>query len=149
MHLVGPTLTNVVKVLIDLFYIGIVPLGASLSIPSSPLPVPDDDQGVKPPTFACLNCNFLNNPTVHNPNRFYAVTQGWAVGVVCGRSVVFAFLFVQPLNCRILSTAQCSLTDGVPGGHASKGTTECEAVETFNRALSQTQVKVVPKTLKL
>ncbi|KAK0234818.1 hypothetical protein EDD85DRAFT_955691 [Armillaria nabsnona] len=130
---------------------GIVPPGASLSVPSSPLPVPDDDEGEEPPTFACLNCSFLNNPAVHNPNKFYAVTQGWAVGVVCGRSVVFAFLFVQPtiLNGRILSAAQRSLTDGVAGGHASKGSSKREAVETFNCALLQTQVKVVPKTLKL
>ncbi|KAK0189573.1 hypothetical protein F5146DRAFT_1138966 [Armillaria mellea] len=40
---------------------GIVPPGTSLSIPSSLLPVPDDE-GEELPTFTCLNCSFLNNP---------------------------------------------------------------------------------------
>ncbi|KAK0184974.1 hypothetical protein F5146DRAFT_1006035 [Armillaria mellea] len=109
---------------------GIVPPGASLSIPSSLLPVPDDE-GEELPTFACLNCSFLNNPITPNSNKYYAVTQGWAVSMVHG------------------SVAQRSLTDGVAGRHASKGSSKREAVETFNRTLSQMQVKVVPKTLKL
>ncbi|SJL07084.1 uncharacterized protein ARMOST_10427 [Armillaria ostoyae] len=116
---------------------GIVPPGASLSIPSSPLPVPDDDEGEETPTFACLKCSFLNNPVIHSLNKYYVVTQGWAVGIP------------SILNGCIRSAAQRSLTDGVTGGHASKGSSKCEAVKTFNRALSQTQVKVVPKALKL
>ncbi|PBK70541.1 hypothetical protein ARMSODRAFT_1018070 [Armillaria solidipes] len=132
--MVGPALLSFVKFLIDLFYIGIIPLGASLSIPSSPLPVPDDDEGEETPTFACLKCSFLNNPVIHSPNKYYAVTQGWAPSI---------------LNGCIHSAAQRSLTDGIAGGHASKGSSKREAVETFNRALSQTQVKVVPKALKL
>ncbi|KAK0190151.1 hypothetical protein F5146DRAFT_1002320 [Armillaria mellea] len=117
-----------------------VPPGASLSIPSSLLPVPDDE-GEELPTFACLNCSFLNNPITPNPNKYYAVTQGWAVSMVRGS--------YQLLTVAFSVQAQCSLTDGVTGGHASKGSSEHEAVETFNHALSQMQVKVVPKTLKL
>ncbi|KAK0183898.1 hypothetical protein F5146DRAFT_1146267 [Armillaria mellea] len=104
--------------------------GASLSIPSLLLPVPDNE-GEELPMFACLNCSFLNNPITPNSNKYYAITQGWAAGMVCG------------------SAAQCSLTDGVTSGHASKGSSEREAIETFNHALLQMQVKVVPKTLKL
>ncbi|KAK0193084.1 hypothetical protein F5146DRAFT_1136940 [Armillaria mellea] len=81
---------------------GIIPPGASLSIPSWLLPVPDDE-GEELLMFACLNCSFLNNPITSNPNKYYAITQGWAVSMVYG------------------SVAQCSLTDGVTGGHASKG----------------------------
>ncbi|KAK0187341.1 hypothetical protein F5146DRAFT_1142318 [Armillaria mellea] len=124
--------------------------GASLSIPSLLLPVPDNE-GEELLMFTCLNCSFLNNPITPNPNKYYAITQGWAAGMVCGRSVGFAFLIVQLsiINGRILSAAQCSLTDGVASGHASKGSSEHEAIETFNRALLQMEVKVVPKTLKL
>ncbi|KAK0474658.1 hypothetical protein EDD18DRAFT_1116444 [Armillaria luteobubalina] len=108
---------------------GIIPPGATLSVPMEPLPLPDDDKEAGPPTFACGSCGFLNNPRVHNPFKWYAVTHGWAVGVVQGTCL--------------------SLTTGVTGGLSSKGTTKSEAIKLFNDALSKRQVVVVPKTIKM
>ncbi|KAK0453965.1 hypothetical protein EV421DRAFT_1897954 [Armillaria borealis] len=110
---------------------GILLPGASLSVPAEPLPVPDEEDDPAPPTFACSTCSVLNNPGVHNPFKWYAVTCGWAVGVVQG------------------SADQLALTTGVPGFLSSKGSTKAEAVRVFNDALSKTQIVVVPKKLRL
>ncbi|KAK0475997.1 hypothetical protein EDD18DRAFT_1366664 [Armillaria luteobubalina] len=110
---------------------GIIPPGATLSVPMEPLPLPDDNEEAGPPTFACGSCGFLKNPGVHNPFKWYAVTHGWAIGVVQGIS------------------DQLSLTTGVTGGLSSKGTTKSEAIKLFNDALSKRQVVVVPKTIKM
>ncbi|KAK0214508.1 hypothetical protein IW262DRAFT_1300594 [Armillaria fumosa] len=65
---------------------GIIPPGAMLSVSMEPLPLPDDGEEATPPTFACGSCGYLNNPGVHKPFKWYAVTHGWAVGMVQGRS---------------------------------------------------------------
>ncbi|KAK0476568.1 hypothetical protein EDD18DRAFT_1115250 [Armillaria luteobubalina] len=103
---------------------GIIPPGAMLSVPMEPLPLPDDDEEAGPPTFACGSCGFLNNPGVHNPFKWYAVTHGWAIGML-------------------------SLTTGVTGGLSFKGTTKSEAIKLFNDALSKRQVVVILKTIKM
>ncbi|KAK0436089.1 hypothetical protein EV421DRAFT_1908164 [Armillaria borealis] len=109
----------------------ILPPSASLSVPAEPLPIPDKEDDPAPPTFTCSACGVLNNPGMHNPFKWYAVTRGWAVGMVQG------------------SADQLALTTGVPRFLSSKGSTKAEAVHVFNDALLKTQVVVVPKKLRL
>ncbi|KAK0492873.1 hypothetical protein EDD18DRAFT_1357251 [Armillaria luteobubalina] len=110
---------------------GIIPPGAALSVPMEVLPLPEDGEEANPPTFTCGSCGHLNNPGIHNPFKWYAVTHGWAVGVVQG------------------SSDQLSLTTGIPGGLSSKGTTKTEAIKLFNDALSKRQVVIVLKNIKM
>ncbi len=128
--------------------LGILPPGASLSVPAEPLPVPDEEDDSTPPTFTCSACGVLNNPGVHNPFKWYAVTRGWAVGVVQGRYAIKGFFTIFSLIDGLASADQLALTSGVLGFLSSKGSSKAEAICVFNDALSKTQVIIVPKKLR-
>ncbi|PBK89377.1 hypothetical protein ARMGADRAFT_1083900 [Armillaria gallica] len=109
----------------------VIPSSASLSIPAGPLPLPEEDEEVPPPTFACNACRYVNNIMVHNPFKWYVVVREWAVGVVQG------------------SADSTALTTGITAGLAEKAKTKKEAITIFNQALASGQVTVVPKMLKI
>ncbi|PBK58438.1 hypothetical protein ARMSODRAFT_983851 [Armillaria solidipes] len=68
----------------------------------------------------------LNNPPPHEPNPYYAVTKGLAVGVIRGVANV------MPLTWKVRG----SLFTRGPGEHA--------AIAEFNEALAKGNVKILP-----
>ncbi|PBK59171.1 hypothetical protein ARMSODRAFT_983264 [Armillaria solidipes] len=105
-----------------------LPVGAFATVPKDALipstPAPADNP--RAPTYLCCACGVLNNPPPHEPNPYYAVTKGLAVGVIRGVANV------MPLTWK------------VPGSLFTRGPGEHAAIAEFNEALAKGNVKILP-----
>ncbi len=70
----------------DSFVFTELPPGAFATIPKDALvpSTPAPAGNPRAPTYLCCACSILNNPPPHEPNPYYAVTKGLAVGVIRG-----------------------------------------------------------------
>ncbi|KAK0479084.1 hypothetical protein EDD18DRAFT_1113949 [Armillaria luteobubalina] len=55
---------------------GIIPPGATLSVPTEPLPLPDDNKEASPPTFAC-GSSFIHQQMKAYCERTWSSVEEW------------------------------------------------------------------------
>ncbi len=124
-----------------------LPPGAFATVPEDTLvpstPAPADNP--RAPTYLCCACGVLNNPPPHEPNPYYAVTEGLAVSVI--RGVWVPFLLVRPWKyLRIILSGLMSC----PLRGRFKAPSSCAVLESMLRSQSSTRplprgnVKILP-----